>query len=208
MLANKITLTAAALWLGCSACAHDTKSRERASVSAVTNEEVADDRAEQGKTRMHYTEVGDKEALGENNPNTTSHLADQGQPSPGATSTAQPTSAGTTNDPQACELAVYFDTDSSRLDQGSQERLDRVAECMKRREVDHATIVGQTDPSGKEKHNDKLGLERARVVAEYLRGRGVPEGQIRVRSKGEVASAQSQELWPVERRAGVEVAPR
>jgi outer membrane protein OmpA-like peptidoglycan-associated protein len=202
MLANQWTLTLAMFCLGSGACAHDTKSRERASVSAVTNEEVADNRAEQGKTRMHYTEVGNEEALGQNNPNAGSELAS------GKASTDSPGAAGTAAEPQACELAVYFDTDSSRLDQGSQERLDRVAECMKRREVDHATIVGQTDPSGEERHNDKLGLERARVVAEYLRGRGVPEEQIRVRSKGELASAQSQELWPVERRAGVEVAPR
>ena len=105
----------------------------------------------------------------------------------------------------ACELAVYFDTDSARLDRSSRDRLDTVAECMKRREVDHATIVGQTDPSGTERHNQSLGMERAKAVAEYLRARGVPQDQIRVQSKGEVASAgQPEQLWPVERRAGVD----
>ena len=112
---------------------------------------------------------------------------------------------GTNAQPGACELAVYFDTNSARLDASSQQRLDTVAECMKRRQVDHATIVGQTDPSGTPQHNQELGMQRAKAVADYLRGRGVPEDQIRVRSKGEVASAQSQELWPVERRAGVSV---
>lgn len=118
----------------------------------------------------------------------------------------QPNTSGATATAGACEPAVYFDTDSARLDATSRERLDTVAECMKRRQVDHATIVGQTDPSGSEKHNQELGLERAKAVAEYLRGRGVPDDQIRVRSKGEMASAQQPvQLWPVERRAGVDV---
>ena len=69
--------------------------------------------------------------------------------------------------------------------------------------MDHATITGQTDPTGTAKHNETLGMERARVVAEYLRGRGVPEKDIHVRSKGEVASAQERDLWPVERNASV-----
>ncbi|MET0341971.1 MAG: OmpA family protein [Polyangiales bacterium] len=141
------------------------------------------------------------------------------------TSTSTPAHAFNTNDPipeepqdremraairnqtrsDACALAVYFDTDSARLDEGSRDRLDTVAECMKRREIDHATIVGQTDPSGSAKYNEELGLDRARAVAEYLRGRGVPDEQIRVRSKGEMASTtQPVELWPVERRAGVQ----
>jgi outer membrane protein OmpA-like peptidoglycan-associated protein len=106
--------------------------------------------------------------------------------------------------PNACELAVYFDTDSARLDRSSRDHLDTVAECMKRREVDHATIIGRTDPSGSEQHNQELGLERAKAVAEYLRNRGVPEDQIRVRSKGETAAAESRDLWPTERRAGFE----
>lgn len=199
MIANKTILALCAGLLG-AACAHDAKPRERASVSAVTNEEVADDRREQGKTRMQYTEVSAERSLGHEN----------GDRAPLASETAAGSggdmrASGRAGDAESCELAVYFDSDSTRLDQGSQQRLDRVAECMKRREIDHATIVGQTDPSGSERHNDQLGLERARVVAEYLRGKGVPEEQIRVRSKGELASAQSRELWPVERRAGVDV---
>lgn len=114
--------------------------------------------------------------------------------------------AGGTASADACEPAVYFDTDSARLDEKSRERLDTVAECMKRREIDHATIVGRTDPSGTRQYNEKLGLERAKTVAEYLRSRGVPDGDIRVQSKGELASAdQPVQLWPVERRAGVNV---
>jgi len=178
--------------LGLSACAHDGKARERTSVSAVTNKEATAHPAEPDRTRMQYTTVSNEQARGHGDGDTNTGVADN-------------THAGTTEDADACELAVYFDTGSSRLDQASQKRLDKVAACMQRREVDHATIVGQTDPSGTERSNKALGLERARVVAEYLRGRGVPEEQIRVRSKGEIAAAAPEELWPVERRAAVDV---
>jgi outer membrane protein OmpA-like peptidoglycan-associated protein len=206
MQANKITARSSARrrmstialcagLLGASACAHKGEPRERTSVSAVTNKEVADSEGAEGKTRQHYTEVSDRDALG--------HGTHQ-PPLAGDTNVASATDTGIRDQGAgSCELEVYFDTDSTRLKQGAEQNLDRVAECLKRREIDHATIVGQTDPSGSAEHNDQLGLERARVVAEYLRNRGVPEDQIRVRSKGELASAQQRDLWPVERRAGV-----
>jgi outer membrane protein OmpA-like peptidoglycan-associated protein len=195
MLANKTILALCAGLIGATGCAHDRPARDRASVSAVTNREVAENADAEGKTRQHYTEVGEDRALGRDN-ETNSTLAE------GSGGTAAASVPGVNS---SCELAVYFDTDSAKLKQGSEESLDRVAECMKRKEVDHATIVGQTDPSGTAQHNDQLGLERARVVAEYLKGRGVPEGDIRVRSQGEVASAQGRELWPAQRKAGVGV---
>jgi outer membrane protein OmpA-like peptidoglycan-associated protein len=196
MLANKTAIALCAGLMGITGCAHDRAPRDRASVSAVTNREVAENADAEGKTRQHYTVVGDDQALGRGN-DTHSTLAQ------GSGSMAGATVPGVNS---SCELAVYFDSDSAKLKQGSEQSLDRVADCMKRKEIDHATIVGQTDPSGTTQHNDQLGLERARVVAEYLKGRGVPEGEIRVRSQGEVASAQGRELWPVQRKAGVDVA--
>ena len=190
MLSKHITLALCAGLVGLSACAHDSKPRERTSVSAVTNEEATARREEPASKRMRYTEVDNEEALGRKGTQT---------------GVANGAASGTAADAEACELAVYFDTDSARLDKASEQRLDKVADCIKRRDIDHATIVGQTDPSGAEQRNRDLGLERARVVAAYLRARGVPEDQIRVRSKGEVASAAPVELWPVERRAAVDV---
>jgi outer membrane protein OmpA-like peptidoglycan-associated protein len=188
-------LALCALLAGSAACAHDGQ-RERASVSAVTNREVAGKEEPPNKTRMHYTEISNERALGRDQP-ADSHLAEgNGMP--------RDTSAPRTAEVEACELAVYFATNSTALDQGSRDRLDHVADCMKRREVDHATIVGSADPSGSAQHNDQLSLERARVVAEYLRNRGVPDDQINVRGKGEVASTNRQ-LWPVERNAQVGV---
>ncbi|MET0283841.1 MAG: OmpA family protein [Polyangiales bacterium] len=183
-------LAACALLTIGSACAHG-QNRERASVSAVTNSEVAENEAPD-RTKMHYSQVTDERALGRDQEVHTTLQEGNGPP---AQKSAQV---------QACELEVYFTTDSARLDERSQHSLDTVADCIKRHEVDHATIVGSADPSGSKEHNDKLSIERARVVAEYLRGRGVPENDIRVRGKGAVAQA-DRDLWPVERNADVKV---
>jgi OOP family OmpA-OmpF porin len=183
-------LAACALLTIGSACVHG-QNRERASVSAVTNSEVAENEAPD-KTRMHYTQVTDERALGHDQDVHTTMAEGNGLP------------RETSGQAQACELEVYFTTDSASLDQRSQHNLDTVADCIKRHEVDHATIVGSADPSGSKEHNDKLSLERARVVAEYLRGRGVPENDIRVRGKGAVAQS-DRDLWPVERNADVKV---
>lgn len=202
MMSNRIVPGLCAGLLCLVGCAHH-EPRERASVSAVTNRELSDHGGEQGKTRMHYTEVDEDEALGRNKRDVNDQVASGADRVPGG----EIARSGQASDDDACELAVFFDQGSSALDRPSTERLDRVAECMKRREIDHALIVGQTDPSGEAKNNRELGLERARVVAEYLRGRGVPEEQIRVRSKGEMASASSEELWPVERRTQIDIRP-
>jgi hypothetical protein len=58
-----ITLALCAVLGAASGCAHDTP-RERGTVTAVTNEEVADDAREQGKTRGSYTVVNDEQSLG------------------------------------------------------------------------------------------------------------------------------------------------
>lgn len=195
MRTKPTTLALCALLASSAACAHDGQ-RERATVSAVTNREAAGKAEPPNQTRMHYTEVSDEHSLGRDQPVHSTLAEGNGTPHDGA--------PPRTAEVEACELAVYFETDSARLDRSSRDRLDHVADCMKRRDVDHATIVGSADPSGKKDHNDQLALERARVVAEYLRGRGVPEEQIRVRSKGEVASTDRQ-LWPVERNAQVGV---
>jgi outer membrane protein OmpA-like peptidoglycan-associated protein len=178
--------------LALAGCAHE-KAHERTSVSAVTNEEVTGDPDDQGKTRMSYTVVDDKTALNRDSRSSPDVAAQDVRPDTmdGRRATA------------ACQDAVYFNRDSAVLDTEAEKQLASVAECMKRHEVDHALVVGRTDPTGPSDHNDQLGLDRARAVAEYLRKLGVPEEDIRVRSKGEMASAESQELGPAERRANV-----
>ncbi len=190
-MGTKGIMLAACALLTTGACAHDHQ-RERATASALTNSDVSANEAPE-KRRMHYTEVSDEHALGRDKEGVNSTM-EEGNGMPRAQTVTVP----------ACGLEVYFPTDSASLDARSQHSLDTVAECIKRHEVDHATIVGSADPRGTKEHNDQLSLERARVVAEYLRGRGVAEGDIRVRSKGAVAQSDSQ-LWPRERAANVQV---
>jgi outer membrane protein OmpA-like peptidoglycan-associated protein len=197
---KQIMLALCAGLLSVTGCAHD-KARERTTVSAVTNEEVTGDEDEAGKTRMSYTAVGDEEALKSANADAPESASTD---SASATAEANQLAQGTTaQGSPTCTEAVYFESNSARLDGNAEAHLSRVAECLRRREVDHALIVGRTDASGTEAHNRELGMERARAVADYLRKLGVPEKDIRVRSKGEVASAESEELWPAERRANV-----
>ena len=183
MIRKYIPWALSAALLPCAACAHD-QPKERTTVSTVTNEEVTDNHTPQNTTRMQYTEVDNKDARN----------------SDGETPLAEGSahSAG-------CERAVFFETGSAKLDAKAQEELSFVASCIKRHEIDHAVIVGRTDASGSAERNKQLGMERARAVADYLRKMGVPEQDIHVRSKGEVASAESEELWPSERRTTVGV---
>ncbi len=210
MLARQLTVAVCTGLVGLSACAHGEKSREHTSLTAVTNDELDKHADEREPHRMHYTTVSEDEALGSTRAQR-AEARDEARRERAEEKTTgtvpAPTTSGTNADAEACELAVYFASDSVQLDVTSQQRLDRVAECMKRHEIDHATIVGSADPRGTEEHNKKLGQERAQVVAQYLHARGVPRKEIRVRSKGEMAAGDSRDAWPTNRSAGVDVKP-
>jgi outer membrane protein OmpA-like peptidoglycan-associated protein len=104
-----------------------------------------------------------------------------------------------------CERAVFFATGSAALQPEAQRQLSRVAACLMRHDVDHALVVGAADVRGSVKQNEKLALERAEAVAKYLRERGVPEQDIRVRARDEMASAEARQLWPLEKQAIISV---
>jgi outer membrane protein OmpA-like peptidoglycan-associated protein len=201
MLLNRNTFIVCASVLAAVGCSRDAKPAE-----SQASAERGDGPAVEEMNRVAATDPVMEPRAEETTGQTAAQTTGQNTGTTAGQNTGAVNTAGGSASAEACEPAVYFDTDSARLDDKSRERLNAVAECMKRREVDHATIVGQTDPSGTRQHNEKLGLERARAVAEYLRSRGVPDSDIRVQSKGELASAeQPVQLWPVERRAGVSV---
>ncbi len=67
---------------------------------------------------------------------------------------------------------VLFDFDSAGLRGDSREKLDRVADLLKRKYPDRELIVeGHTDSIGGRDYNRRLSVDRARSVAEYLKGR-------------------------------------
>jgi OOP family OmpA-OmpF porin len=51
--------------------------------------------------------------------------------------------------------------------------------------VTSMTIAGHTDPIGTEAYNQKLSLERANTVRDYMVSQGVPAGVIRTEGRGE-----------------------
>ena len=67
---------------------------------------------------------------------------------------------------------VLFDFDSARLRSESRDKLEKIAGLLKSKYPDREIIVeGHTDNIGGKDYNRRLSDERARAVAEYLRGR-------------------------------------
>ncbi len=102
-------------------------------------------------------------------------------------------------------LPIYFETDSASLDEKARRRLELIAGCLERNEIDSMTVAGRTDPTGSEAYNAQLGLDRALSVAEYLASLGVPDEQIIIRSRGEQGASEDPIVWPTERRAELTV---
>lgn len=94
------------------------------------------------------------------------------------------------------ELKAYFKFDSARVDRTNHNSLDALAQCLIEGPLSQADIelVGHADPIGPNQYNDDLSLKRAREVARYLNGRGVPEVRIKVRAAGEDDRADDHKL--------------
>lgn len=81
---------------------------------------------------------------------------------------------------------ALFALDSAELNTAARKVIQRFAEIIRRRPNARITIEGATDYLGPAEHGIRLGLARARAVAEALFAAGVPKAQIeRVRSLGE-----------------------
>lgn len=100
-----------------------------------------------------------------------------------------PVSAGATpSGPLAVEDAkylVFFDFDSSRVDQGGQSVIDSVVAEINRQNISAVNIVGHTDTSGSNTYNERLGLRRANAVKKALEERGIQANIINAQTRGE-----------------------
>ena len=68
-----------------------------------------------------------------------------------------------------CTLeSVYFEFDSSTLDQSSRDKLSQTAACIKTRAIKSVHLTGLTDPRGTEEYNLALGDRRAQAAKKYL----------------------------------------
>jgi outer membrane protein OmpA-like peptidoglycan-associated protein len=96
-----------------------------------------------------------------------------------------------------------FDVNESTLKPRGRDILADVANCMKDGPLQNrtVTIIGRTDARGTEKHNEKLGANRAVATRNYLTQKGVSEKKLLVISRGEdSASGNDAESMALDRR--------
>jgi peptidoglycan-associated lipoprotein len=105
-----------------------------------------------------------------------------------------------------CERgAVLFATNSAEISPAASERLDALALCISRGELEYIEITGSADPRGPEQYNEALGERRAKAVRNYLRSKGVDEAKYSVKSAGESRASENPAQWPQDRKAKISV---
>jgi outer membrane protein OmpA-like peptidoglycan-associated protein len=178
-----------ALALATVGCAHSEQSKtvDPASTIGVSEQGLVSDRGVPGQPPLEPEQAREEKALNSDEP----MLAEE----EGALGRSK----------AECERAVFFQTDSAALAPEARRQLSRVAACLKRHDVDHALVVGAADARGDTARNEQLALARAKAVADYLKELGVPEEDIRVRARDEMASAEARQLWPLEKQATISV---
>lgn len=109
-------------------------------------------------------------------------------------SCSTPPASGGPSTPPACrdgvtliETAaadVLFDFGKATLDTSGKKMLDDLIAEAKTRSFESLTLTGYTDPLGDAALNDKLSLDRAKAVRDYLTSHGFPSKPITVVGKG------------------------
>lgn len=101
----------------------------------------------------------------------------------------------------------FFDFDSSDTRGADQPTMQTLADCMIKGPLAGKSIklVGHTDPRGAVGYNEKLGLERADRVKEYLVTHGVDASRVQVESAGETQASAEPKDWPKDRRVEVQL---
>ena len=79
---------------------------------------------------------------------------------------------------------IYFAQSSYVLSDDSKDVLQQVAEYLHRHPEYHVKLIGHTDPEGDERLNQYLSEFRAKVIASYLFGQGIPDQQMTVSGQG------------------------
>ncbi|MDH4174216.1 MAG: OmpA family protein, partial [Betaproteobacteria bacterium] len=84
-----------------------------------------------------------------------------------------------------------FDSDSSAIKPGFHSTLDKLADVVVRYGKTTLTVVGHTDSTGSNTHNQKLSEERALAVAQFLESRRVDGMRLATAGKGETVPVAS-----------------
>ena len=80
-----------------------------------------------------------------------------------------------------------FVFDKATLTDVGKSRIDKLVQDLRAQgvTVTSMAIAGYTDPLGSSKYNERLSLDRANAVREYMVGQGIPAGVIRAEGRGE-----------------------
>ena len=107
-------------------------------------------------------------------------------PAPEASDDEAPVEAGTT-EPERADLGetIYFEFDSSTLDEQSRATLENNATWLREDASRTLTIQGHTDEVGTTEYNIALGDRRAKAAHDYLVRLGVDAGRVKTISYGE-----------------------
>jgi len=80
---------------------------------------------------------------------------------------------------------IYFEFDKSELKETSFNELERLLTFLVINKATQLTIIGHTDKIGEEAYNNKLSLERAEAVKNYLTHRNIANSRIITLGQGE-----------------------
>lgn len=82
------------------------------------------------------------------------------------------------------DLAVHFESDSSRMLSGSQQQIAEIVEMMEADPGLALSVNGYTDNSGTAERNLELSRDRARTIVDELVRRGIPAARLRAHGFG------------------------
>ncbi len=88
-------------------------------------------------------------------------------------------------EPIARDYLVYFNFDQFAIRPDTASILDRVALAIVELDASSVSLIGHTDTAGPAAYNQKLSVERALAVKDYLEARGIPAAVLTTSGKGE-----------------------
>ncbi len=109
---------------------------------------------------------------------------------------------------QALKVSVYFRTGKSELEDGSVERLARIAKLIEPMQGVVVRLDGFADPRGGEDYNEQLSAARAASVRKAFVDAGFPAARISVTAEGErlaAAAAKDLDAFALERRVEISI---
>lgn len=94
---------------------------------------------------------------------------------------------------------IRFDTNSSKVLPAEADHIDDLAAAMKTLANATFTITGRADDTGLSDTNDKLSMDRARIVAEALKADGVPPSSLKIVAVGKTQPVrQGNSAWDMQ----------